>query len=387
MKKNKILSKNLKVLMLSLDRTLLGEKSGGDARERHQIYGQYVERLDIIIPTLKGFSSYQISSNVWAHPTNSYSKILYGFDLYQLGKKLFQEHNYHLLITQDFLAWIGYFLKRKLKIPLLVSCHSDFLDNPYWRKESWFNPFLELLIKFSLKRADGVRVVSRGIKEKVIKLGLSSEKIRVISTPVNLEKFEKFDQKKVREIKNQYLGKKIVLFVGRLVKAKGLDYFLKAISQIVHQESKVVFLFIGEGPERESLEKKIQALNLVQYVKLLGKKEHQELINYYHASDLFVLPSSNESFGKVLLEVAMAKKPAVATATTGAQEIIQDKKTGFLVPIGQPIELAQKILFLLKNDGLRKQMGQQAYLEIKERFSYQKNIQSLIQFWIWTANL
>src|SRR3989344_1486410 len=90
----------MKVLIISIDKGLLGQGQLGDVVERHKKYGDFCDRLDIIVLAKKGFSEYKISDKVTAYPTNSYSKLRYGCDAYKIGKKLFQENNYDLIITQ-----------------------------------------------------------------------------------------------------------------------------------------------------------------------------------------------------------------------------------------------------------------------------------------------
>jgi len=277
---------------------------------------------------------------------------------------------------------VGWLLKRKFKIPLLVHFHGDFWENEYWIKEKWYNFILLLLSKFIVKRADGIRVVSSGIKRKLIKAGTSKNKIRVIPTPVDLQKFEKCNPKKVNQIRKKYGNKKIVLFVGRLSKEKNLPMLIKAAFDVIRKNKDVIFLIIGKGKEKEKLLHQTSHLKLQKYVKFLGCLKHEELVNYYHACEFIVLPSFSESFGKVLLEAGASGKPAVATSTTGAKEIIIDGKTGFLVPINDKKSLAECIVKLLQDENLVYQMGQLAKKHILSKFNPEKTIQKMIRFWL-----
>lgn len=370
--------------MISLDRNLLGLKKEGDTLERHKKYAEFVESLDIIVFNRNNNLARQEKFNkLEIYPTNSFQKINYIFNAYRIGKNLCQQKKIDLIDTQDpFLTGlVGYFLKKKFKIPLEVHCHGDFFKNKHWLKENILNYLYLFLGKFLIKKADAIRVVSQGIKEKSIKMGISENKIKVISTPVDLEKFEKFDVNKVTEIKRYYRNKKIILFVGTLNKAKNVPLLLDSLSLVKQKFDNFFCLIIGEGSEIKNLKIKIKNLKLEDQIKLLGSISHNELVNYYGVCDFLVLPSFSESFGKVILEAAATSKPTIATQTTGASELILDGKTGFLTPIDNKERLAKKILLLLNNQNLTNNLGEGAKEYLKQRFNQDKNIKEIINFW------
>ncbi len=86
----------MNILMISLDKGLLGKRQLGDVVERHIEYGKNVESLDIIVFAKKGYENFTLSTNVKAYPTNSRKKIMYPFDALRIAKTLFQEKKYEL---------------------------------------------------------------------------------------------------------------------------------------------------------------------------------------------------------------------------------------------------------------------------------------------------
>lgn len=369
--------------MISIDRSLLGEEQLGDALVRHLDYGRYVERLDIIVFSRQGYKAHKISDRVYVWPTNSLSKLGYYFSAKKIGEKIHQESQFELVVCQDpFLTGLaGYSLKKKFKVPLLLHCHGDFWDNSHWLKEQWFNRIFFSIGKKLIFKADALRVVTGQIKDKLVKLGIAPEKIFVISTPVDFQRFKKADAGEIEKIKKEYGGKKIILFVGRLVAAKDIPNLLSAMAIVKKTYSDAVCLLVGDGPDKEGIKKMISESGLGQAVKLIGRIDTYDLPAYYHAAEFLVLPSTNESFGKVILEAAAAKKPTVSTATTGASGIIKDNETGILVPIGDSQKLSEAILKLLNNESLIKQLGEAAFADIDQRFGYQRNIDKIISLW------
>lgn len=374
----------MNILMISLDRALLGEKvSTGDVVARHKDYGQYLGKLDIIICTKKGYQTKKLADNVFCYPTNSSTKLSYLTKSLKIARQLFSGNSYDLIVCQDpFLTGLaGYLIKRKFNTKLLVHFHGDFWHNPYWLKENFLNRPLLFLSKFIVNKSDAIRVVSKGIKRKLVNSGLAASKIKVISTPVNLKTFQKADNQTVFSIKSEFSGKKIIFWAGRMAAEKNLPFLLHAFKKIITKYHEAVLLLGGSGKEFIKIQKLVVQLGLSKQVKLLGHINYSQLPNYYQAADIFVFPSLHESFGKVLLEAAASAKPAVASATTGAKEIIINNKTGWLVPINNQKQFINKTLKLLENEKLAAKMGAAAYNYVAKEFSYQKNIQEVVNYW------
>ncbi len=369
--------------MISIDKGLLGKNPMGDVIERHKKYGEFCDVLNIIVMCNQGYQAQKLSEKVFVWPTNSKNKLYYVNDAIKKAKQINNESGFDLIVCQDpFLTgWAGLSIKRKFGVKLLIHFHGDFWNNKNWLKEKWHNIFLLILSRKIAKKADGIRAVSRAIKNKLIKNKIDKNKIRVIPTPVNLGRFLTFNQGRVDELKEKYPHKNI-LFVGRLEKVKNLKWFLDVFRQIQQDKHfKVNFLVIGDGSLKLELVKKSENLGLKNSVRFIGQVEPDDLANYYHLADIVVLLSTSESFGKVLIEAAIAGKPCVASATTGAKEIIQDKKTGFIVPINDKEKMKERIVALLRDENLAQKMGENAKKYAQENFDGRVMIQKIVNFW------
>ncbi len=171
----------MKVLMISIDRGLLGKNQLGDVIQRHAEYGKYIDQLDIIVFSLGQADNFQIASNVAAYSTNSKSKWRYFFDAKKLGIRLFETNHYDLIISQDpfVTGMVACRLKKKFRSKFLVHFHGDFWGNINWLKESKFNWLLWLVSHRVVSQADAVRVMSEGQR---MKLGKYQTRSKVIST-------------------------------------------------------------------------------------------------------------------------------------------------------------------------------------------------------------
>ena len=371
----------MKILMISMDKTLLGAvKSGGDAIERHKRYGEFCDELNIIVFCKKGFQKQQLSDNVFVWSTNSLTRWSFFCNAYKIGKQIYKNSPFDLVIGDIFTSWPAWRLKRKFKIKFLMHFHGDFWNNISGLEKKWHNYFLLIFSKFLARKADAIRVVSNGIKDKLVKYGINKNKIYVIPTPADLNKFLTYDQFQVHKLKQKYVNKNI-LFVGRLESVKNLDWFLNVFQEIKKQYKDVRFLIAGEGSQKENLKLKVKKLKLESSVKFLNKVNYEDLTNYYQLADAFVLPSLSESFGNVLIQAGISGTPCVVNSTTGAKDIIQDKKTGFLVPINNKKEFKNKVLLLLKYKKKAETMGLVAKKYVKENFNGEVNIQKIIKLW------
>lgn len=360
----------MNVLNIGTDRTLVGGKKLGDAIERHRSYGKFLAHLDIIVYTNKEehLKRFQISENVIGYPTDSISKLFFIFDVLKIFKKINQSHKVDIVVCQDpFLpALAGYLIKKKYQVKLQLNFHGDFWQNPAWLKERWLNIFFLLISKFTVPQADLIRVMSQGQKEKLIKFGIKENKIKVISTPVNLEKYINFVPK--AKIDNS----RMVLHVSRYHPVKDFKTLGKAWRLIKEKFEQVYLVQVGgEEKAKEEIDSP--------EVKILPLTDQQSLIQFYYEADVVVLSSVSESFGKVLVEANACGKPVVATATTGAKEIVQDGYNGFLVPVGNYKRLAERIIYLLEHPNEAKKMGENGRELMKEKFG--DNTQKIINAW------
>ncbi len=374
----------MKVLMISNDQAFLGvATSTGDAISRHRAYGQLIEKLAIVVLTQKrGFTPSKLSDRVSAYP--AYASTVWGSlrSAVAVGRDLFAGDRYDLIVCQDpFLTGlVGYFLKKKFGPRLLIDFHGDFWDNPYWLGENILHRPMLALSRFTVSRADALRAVSLGIKQKLTNHKIKKP-IAVIPTPVNLENFKTPDPQTVVSIKNQFPGQKIILWTGRLSVEKNLSFLVSSFAKIAAKYPSVVLLLAGSGPEKTKIEQLVASLKLAGRVKLLGQTNYQLLLNYFHAADIFVLPSRHESFGKVLVEAGASGKPSVASATTGAKEVIIDGQTGFLFPVNNSKKFINHILTLLNDENLAHQMGAAAYQSVWQKYDWSASLKNVVAYW------
>jgi glycosyltransferase involved in cell wall biosynthesis len=160
------------------------------------------------------------------------------------------------------------------------------------------------------------------------------------------------------------------LIVGHVAKfdvQKAQDDLAAAIPWVLKQCPKAKFLFVGEGALRPQIERQVESLGVASRVVFTGFR--QDVAALLKMMDVFALPSRWEGLSLVLLEAMACRKPVVATRVTGNIDVVVDGVTGFLVPVGTPQVLAEKIVALLRDPRLCAEFGEKGRERVEHDFS------------------
>jgi len=212
-----------------------------------------------------------------------------------------------------------------------------------------------------------------------------SQKVVVIPNGINLAEFDRAqwtatDLHSLRTSLKIPPGARVVLTVARLHPQKGHSYLIQAAPVILATCPDVIFLLVGDGEERATIEQCIRNAGLSDHFRLLGMR--RDVPQLLALSDLFVLPSIYEGMPNVVLEAMAAMLPVVATNVDGTQEVVVDGETGLLVLPADPETLGNAIVSLLEDETRRRGMGQRGYWRVQTQFSEQamcRRYEELIQ--------
>lgn len=240
----------------------------------------------------------------------------------------------------------------------------------------------------SLRRADAVVAVSRAVAERLEDAaGVPGERIHVILNGIETCRFEadrlERSRTDVRRTLGLEEGTRVVVVPSVLREGKGHDLLLAALPAIRDRVPEVRVLFAGGGERAGPLRREARDRGLDDLVAFLGfRTDVPELLA---ASDLVVLPSLAEALPTVLLEAAAAGRPVVATRVGGTPEVVEDGRTGALVPPGDVEALGGAVADLLE-DGVRaRRFGRAARTLAKRRFGLQRQVDRTLALWRETA--
>lgn len=200
----------------------------------------------------------------------------------------------------------------------------------------------------AVNKSSAIITVSSDLKNILLQEGIPDNKITVIKNGVDTDIF--FPRKKYEclEILSLPADKKIILFVGRLDKIKGVIYLIDAVDKIIRQRDDLMLIVIGEGPLRSSYINTVMERNLQNNVKFIGGKAHHEIAIWMGACDIFCLPSIKEGCPNVVLEALASGRPVVASKVGGIPEIVNEKN-GVLVEPENSQNLSKALIFALEN--------------------------------------
>lgn len=230
------------------------------------------------------------------------------------------------------------------------------------------HPILKVLSNLTLKKAKAVVVINKYTKKILIKNGINSDKIYIIPPGIDIKRFEyiPFESKNKEKIE--------LLVVCYLIRRKGVDLIIRSIKKIIKKNKKIILRIIGDGPQKENLKNLVEELNLEDYVIFEGFVENREIQEYYKKAHIFISMSRAESWGQMYLEAMASGLPIIATKNIGSQEIIKDRKFGYLIAQEDCHALKHKLITLIKNKDLINKFGKRARKEAQEKYDWQKVI-------------
>lgn len=244
--------------------------------------------------------------------------------------------------------------------------------------------------RHTLARATRVIAVSRAVANELRSQGIVSDsQIAVIPNGIAVERFSRaragFDREQFLRSMGLPADCLLVGSIGELRTLKRHDDFIRAAALIVKKFPETQFVLAGvdtaaSGEVRRGLEKLVVQLGLKDCFYFLGWLEEAERL--LCALDVFVSASETESFGLVIAEAMAAGTAVVATETEGAKEVIEDQKTGVLVPIGNVGRIAEAVTTLLEDDEKRREIGARAQEQANARFSLKRMVDEIEKIYL-----
>lgn len=236
-------------------------------------------------------------------------------------------------------------------VPFITTLHGT--DITLVGKDKTYEP----VVTFSINESDGITAVSNNLREETYKYFPIEKDIKVIYNFVDVKRFNK---KPVDAFKKVLApnGEKILVHASNFREVKRVTDVIKIFEKI-HPSIPSKLLMVGDGPERPCCEELARKFGLQDQIRFLGKQEQMEEI--YAVSDLFVLPSSYESFGLAALEAMAASVPVLSTNAGGLPEVNIPGRTGELFNVGDIDDAAQKGIAILSNEEKLKKYKQNAF--------------------------
>ena len=168
-----------------------------------------------------------------------------------------------------------------------------------------------------------------------------------------------------------------ILYVGRLINLHRIDMVLRVLKDVVINYPRVKLLIVGDGPERDKLEKLTLKLNLSGYVSFLGYLNRDQLREVDRKSDILINNRIYDVFPNVIVEAMSYGVTVITSSRGGPEEIVKDGKTGIFVESGTSEELKSKLINLINNKEFRVKLAQNARENLNSNFTWEINLEKL----------
>lgn len=296
----------MRIILLGTDRTLFTQ--GSAVSKRLSAFGSgYTESLDSIVFSTRahGFDKeVTLAPNVWAHPTNSFFRLLYLLDALRIAKTLSRPD---IVSAQDPFetGLVALCVARYFKVPLAIEVHTDFLV-PAFARHSLLNRFRVILAGFVLRRAAGGYTVSKQLADAISrKYGLSMSALPIF---VDLEKFRSI----VRTPEKNNL-----LWVGRFEAEKNPMLALEAFARVRSEDIDAKLTMLGAGSFEKTLKDFAKKLGISEQVDFPG---WGDTVPYLARAELMLVTSKYEGYGMAIVEALAAHVPVLSTDVGIARE-------------------------------------------------------------------
>ena len=236
-------------------------------------------------------------------------------------------------------------------VPVITTLHGT--DITLVGKDKTYEP----VVTFSINESDAITAVSENLREVTYKNFPIIKPIEVITNFVDVSRFNKKPIDAFRQVIAPN-GEKILVHASNFRKVKRVNDVIKIFSDVrKHMPAKL--LMVGDGPERFATEELARELGVMEDIRFLGKQEQIEEILV--VSDVFLLPSENESFGLAALEAMAARNVVISTNAGGLPEINIQRQTGFMANVGDVAAMSEFAVSILQDEEALEKMKDAAY--------------------------
>jgi phosphatidylinositol alpha-1,6-mannosyltransferase len=258
-------------------------------------------------------------------------------------------------------APIGWLLSKLFRRPYVVIVHGLDITYPKFGYQKLIPPFV--------RRADAVIAISAAAAQEATARGVKKEKIQTIPLGIHDDfgDAQLPDKSAVSEaVGSNITDKLLLLTTGRLVKRKGVEWFISnVLPAVVQKHPEVLYIVVGEGAERTAIENAIIEQGLSSHVKLMGRVSDDVRALLYRSADTFVMPNivvpgDIEGFGIVVQEAASAGLPVVASDLQGIKDALTNGQNGILVQTEDSKAFEKEIITLLEDPTSRREFGARA---------------------------
>ena len=288
-------------------------------------------------------------------------------------KKFFKDNRFDVVHTHSSKAGIiGRLAARAARVPGVVHTVHGQAFHPY--QSRWKNRLFIFLERFAAKYCDKIYAVAQAMIDQCVAAKVAPrEKYMVVYSGMETRDFAA--AKRDRELRSR-LGLpeagKVVVTIARLFPQKGYEYVIPAAEKVLRAAPETHFLFIGDGPMYDELQKDLKRKGIAEHFHFAGLVPPGEVCSHLIQGDLLWHLSLHEGLPRAVVQALASGIPAIGFALDGTPEVILDGETGFLAAAEDVDRVAERTLFLIRNPEQAAVMGETGRRMVLEKFSWQR---------------
>jgi len=258
---------------------------------------------------------------------------------------------------------------------VITAWGSDVLTIPEARLISMIKMYIA---RFTLKKADLITCDAKHMKEAIVRLGAVPETINIIHFGVDTRKFSPGEKSEKLRTKLEMYDSPTVISLRNLEPLHDIESLIRSIPSVLKEIPESKFVIAGKGSEEMRLKELAKSLGVSDNVKFIGFIPNDALPHFLNSMDVYVSTSlSDAGIAASTAEAMACELPVIITDVADNRKWVEDGVNGFIVPIKDPKSLAQKIIYLLKNDDIRRKFGKINRKIIEQRNNYYKEMEKM----------
>lgn len=313
---------------------------------------------------------------------------------YQKLKQIIEDFKPDIVHTHASKAGtLGRLAAKKMKVPVIVHTFHGHVFHSYFGKTKTL--VYKNIERYLAKKTNKIIAISDIQKEELTKDHkiCKPHKIEVVPLGFDLDRFQVDVENKRKSFREKYLLEEDELaigIIGRLVAIKNHNMFVKVVSKIMNNTSKKVrFFIIGDGEEKQNIKNSLNSEN-INFTEWSENPKKSTItftswiknIDWSNAGlDIIILTSLNEGTPVSLIEAQASNKPIVTTNVGGVKNVTKENQTAFITEVNDVDDFAAKLLSIIEDDELRKEMGKHGWKYVENNFSYRRLVKDVEQLY------